>query len=491
MRLEDTKYCLLSVQQMRAAEAFVFAQGMESYSMMRRAGEAVADAVMRRYPGRRVLVLCGPGNNGGDGFVAAQALQAQGAAVQVAASGDVNALRGDAARAAGQYTQKVQAFSEAMLLDGNPVIVDALFGIGLARPVTGAIAAMIEAVNARGMDVMAVDVPSGVDADSGAVLGVAMQARATVTFGAKKYGHLLMPARLVCGDVQVADIGIGADALGSVQPAVYENALALWADSIPWPQPQHHKYNRGDTLVVGGPMLHAGAAKLAATAALRTGSGLVSIVCAAEDAAVYAATALSLMTDLDTHWEALMKDLRRNTVLIGPGAGVGDGTRAKVLSALGAGKRAVLDADALTSFAAQPHELFSAIKTPAILTPHEGEFKRLFSHITEGSKLEKTLQAAALSGAVVVLKGYDTVIAAPDGRACINSNAPANLATAGSGDVLSGICAGFLAQGIDAFAAACAAVWVHGQAAKSRRAGLISEDLVSFLPSVLEQLKAS
>ena len=470
---------LLSVDEMRAAEGEAFARGVESFALMKRAGEAVARIAAERYPGRPFLVLAGPGNNGGDGFVAAQALLAQGVKVEVAAM--TEALKGDAARAAGEYKGKVVPLARAAL-DGNPVIIDALFGTGLARPIEGEAASLIEKINARRMEVVAVDIPSGVHGDTGEVLGIAPQAAVTVTFAYKKYGHVLMPGRLLSGKVIVADIGIEAEA------KVHENRPSLWQARLPWPEPSHHKYHRGHVLVVGGAAKRAGAAKLAAMAALRTGAGLVTIVCAKPDVPVYAASALSLMTEVRDRWKELLKDVRANTVLIGPGAGVGKATRDLVLAALKAKKRAVLDADALTSFAQAPAALFKATGSPVILTPHEGEFAKLFP-VLKGSKLDRALRAASLAHATVILKGYDTVIVSPDGRAAVNTNAPPDLATAGSGDVLSGICAGLLAQGMEPFEAACAGVWMHAEAARQQGPGLIAEDLPARLPSVLRLLK--
>jgi NAD(P)H-hydrate epimerase len=478
---------VLSVKEMRAAEERIFARGIESYVLMKRAGEAVARLALLRYPGRPFLVLAGPGNNGGDGWIAAQALRGAGAKVQVAMLAARDKLKGDAARAAKDYKGTALPV-EAASLDGKPVIIDALFGIGLARPIKGDAATLLRAINKRRMDVVAVDIPSGVEGDSGQVLGVALQASLTVTFASKKYGHVLMPGRIISGEVIVADIGIDDTAIAALKPKVFENGPELWQALLPWPKPEGHKYMRGDTLVIAGPAKRAGAAKLAGLAALRTGSGLVSLVCDKKDLRVYASRALSLMTDTRDQWKKLLADKRKNTVLIGPGAGVTKATRDVVLAALKAQKRAVLDADALTAFAPHAKTLFAAIKSPVILTPHDGEFARLFPAL-KGSKLEKARKAAELSHAVVVLKGYDTVIASPDGRAAINTNAPPDLATAGAGDVLSGICAGLLAQGMEPWEAASAAVWIHGEAARQQGAGLIAEDLLTHLPSVLQSLK--
>lgn len=267
-----------------------------------------------------------------------------------------------------------------------------------------------------------------------------------------------------------------------------KNDPTLWFQDLPWPEAENNKYDRGYTLVWGGQAKRAGAAKLAALAALRTGSGLVSIVCKSSDVPVYAASALSLMTEAQQYWKELLADTRKNTVVIGPGAGVNKATKDAVLLALKAKKRTVLDADAITVFAKAPQKLFTAIQLPCVLTPHAGEFARLFPDI-RGGRVEMAREAASLSRAIVVLKGHETVIACPDGQVAVNGNAPANLATAGTGDVLSGIISGLLAQGMEAFKAASAAVWIHAEAARQQPAGLIAEDLLTHLPQVLQKLK--
>jgi len=478
---------LLSACQMRAAEQYMITHGLQSYALMQRAGEAVAAYVASYYKARKILVLCGTGNNGGDGFILAQNLLAGGENVSIALWGEVKSLKGDAAKAAAQYKGKVIPLAKAML-NGNPLIIDALFGAGLTRPVEGAAAQLIHKINATRLDVIAVDIPSGVQGDTGEILGVAISAAITLTFAYKKYAHVLMPGRIMCGEVIVADIGVSHEAIALLGPLVQENQPALWHGKLPWPKPEHHKYHRGHVLVIGGGMQHAGAAKLAALAALRVGAGLVSIVCDKHDLPIYAATALSLITETQDRWKKLLEDTRINTVLIGPGAGVNRQTRMQVLQAFKARKQMVLDADALTSFADDPQTLFNTVTSPCIVTPHAGEFARIFKDM-RGSKIERTLQAARMSHAVVVFKGFDTVIAAPDGRVAVNTNAPATLATAGAGDVLSGICAGLLAQGMEAFDAACAAAWMHGEAAKQQGEGLIAEDLPQRLPSVLHMLK--
>ncbi len=341
---------------------------------------------------------------------------------------------------------------------------------------------------------MAIDVPSGVHGDSGRILGVAPKAALTVTFFRKKPGHLLVPGRFYCGEVLVKDIGIPDAALDRITPRYYENMPSLWRAAFPKPSGDTHKYRRGHAIVVSGPMAKTGAARLAARGALRVGAGLVTVLGPPDALAVNAAQLTAVMVGAFEGGEGLTRELsdpRRNAVLLGPGNGVGEATRANVMAALKLGKACVLDADALTSFEGDPDEVLSALNGNCILTPHEGEFGRLFGGTADSgsSKLNRVLDAAKRAGAVVLLKGPDTVVAAPDGRAAINANAPPTLATAGSGDVLAGFCLGLLAQGMPAFEAACAAVWLHGAAASAFGPGLISEDLPEALPRVLAKLQ--
>ena len=349
---------------------------------------------------------------------------------------------------------------------------------------------MVQALKSRRIPVCAIDVPSGLDGGSGMSLGAAAPAELTVTFFRKKPGHLLYPGRGLCGDVLVADIGIPADVLDKIAPTSWENGPGLWQAGYPWPQPEGYKYKRGEVLILGGEAI-TGASRMTAEAASRAGAGMVTLAAPARVWSIYATSLVNAIVrsfDGLKDFEALLADKRRNVVAIGPGAGVGEATRQFVLAALATRRAVVLDADALTSFAEAPQDLFEAIVGPCVLTPHAGEFMRLFHF--DGDKLHQTRSAARQSGAVVVLKGPDTVIAAPDGRAIINSNAPAQLATGGSGDVLTGFVAALLAQGMPPFEAAAAAVWLHGAAATEFGLGLVAEDLPNALPRVLQNLKA-
>ena len=480
---------LLTVDQMYRADAAAEEAGVSGETLMEAAGAAIAAQIRTRWASRPVAVLCGPGNNGGDGFVIARLLAEAGWPVTVALLGDRGRLTGDAALNAGRWQGPVAAL-EPGVLDGNGLIVDALFGAGLTRAPEGAARAVIEAINAGAAPCIAVDIPSGVHGDTGEVLGVAPRARLTVTFFRRKPGHLLLPGRELAGETVVADIGIPETVLGEIAPATFENRPALWLDGFPWPRPTDHKYARGHAVIAGGTAM-TGAARLAARAAARCGAGVVTIAGHPEVVPIYAADMAGLLTKRVSNaaeFDALLADERMNAVLVGPGGGVNLTTRDMALAALGRGRATVLDADALTVFADDPGTLFDAVTgRRCVMTPHEGEFARLFD--VSGDKLSRARDAARLSGAVVLIKGYDTVIAAPDGRAAINCNAPADLATAGAGDVLAGLVLGLLAQGADAFAAGCAAAWLHGEAAVEFGPGLIAEDLPRSLPAVLRRLK--
>ena len=486
--LEHGDLALLTPAQMGEADHAAEAAGASGAAMMEAAGAAVAVAVGERWPMRPVTVLCGPGNNGGDGFVVARHLDAAGWPVKVALLGPREKLTGDAARAASLWKGGLAPFTPDAL-DGAGLIVDAIFGAGLSRALDGEAAILVEAMAARRVPICAVDVPSGLDGASGMVRGVAARADLTVTFFRKKPGHLLYPGRGLCGQVVVADVVTPVSVLAAIAPNTWENDPGLWLDIYPWPEPESYKYKRGEVLVLGGAAI-TGASRLTTRAASRAGAGMVTL---AAPEAVWSIYATSLTNAIvrsfegASGWQALLADKRRNVIAIGPGAGVGAPTRQYVVAALATKRATVLDADALTSFAEAPEDLFSAIDGPCVMTPHAGEFMRLF-HV-EGDKLARARAAAKQCGAVVLLKGPDTVIAAPDGRAIINANAPAQLATGGTGDVLTGFIAALLAQGMAPFEAAAAGAWLHGAAAAEFGLGLVAQDLPDALPRVLQRLK--
>jgi NAD(P)H-hydrate epimerase len=483
--MEDTS-ALLDVRRMAEADRRSDALGVTLAALMENAGRSVAHEIARRWSPRPVLVLCGPGNNGGDGFVAARHLASAGWPVRVALAGVPGALRGATRENAERWGGPIEAL-DAERLGTAELIVDALFGAGLNRAPTGAARAALLAVAARRIPSVAIDVPSGVLGDTGADLG-AVPAALTVTFLRKKPGHVLLPGRDLCGQIVVADIGAPAGIVASLAPDTFENEPGLWFADLPRPQNDGNKFTRGHALLYGGYPI-TGASRLAARAAARAGSGLTSIAVPEIALPIYAAALTSIMVKAfahDAQFCELLADRRLTACLIGPGAGTGEATRRRALAMLGTGRATLIDADAISAFAGDPEVLARAIHGPCVLTPHEGEFKRLFA--SGGDKLARARGAAAQIGAVIVLKGRDTVIAAPDGRAIINSNAPPTLATAGSGDVLGGIALGLLAQGMDSFLAAAAAVWMHGAAATSFGPGLLAEDLPDLLPSVWRAL---
>ena len=484
---------LLSVAEMRAADRAAMDGGVSGAALMEAAGAGVARAITRRWAPRPTVVLCGPGNNGGDGFVVARRLRRAGARdVRVTLLGSREALEGDARAMADAWEGEVSPLGPGLVEDAA-LIVDAVFGAGLSRDVDGVARATLEAANAADTVRVAVDVPSGIHGDTGHELGCCFKADLSVTFFRKKPGHLLLPGRMACGEVEVVDIGIPDSVLDAVAPRAAENDPALWGRLVPVPGPAAHKYRRGHALIVGGGPESTGAARLAARAALRVGSGLVTLAGPPDSLVVNASHSTAVMTESFAGPAALAAVLgrrRRNAVLLGPGNGVTEATRANVLAALRSPAACVLDADALTVFAGRRDALAAAISGPCVLTPHDGEFARLFGEATEGrGKADSARLAARSTGATVLLKGADTVVAVPDGRVAINGNAPPDLATAGTGDVLSGLVAGLLAQGMAPFEAACAAAWMHGAAAQAVGPGLIAEDLPEALPDVLSGLR--
>lgn len=522
---------LLTAAEMGQADQFAVGRGVPSLTLMENAGRAVAGEAAKMVPwGARIAVLCGPGNNGGDGYVAARVLKARGYDVRVLAWRVPDALKGDAAEMARRWLAVAEVLSRedaGQVAGWADLIVDGVFGAGLDRPLApgdeGILRALAEGVDCRWL---AIDVPSGVNGTTGQVLisgGYLPRAQRTVTFHRLKTGHVLLPGRALCGEIVLADIGIPDDVVmgtpeagqGPRDDRVHPRAGLVRRDGgamrLALARETNfgggHKYAFGHTLVASGPAFQTGAARLSARAALRIGSGLVTIAAPHTALPEHAAqvTAIMLLAFADGQDLArLLGDTRKNAVVAGPGFGVGADTCVAVLAVLGAScAGVVLDADALTSFAEEERldDLFKAIAArvgasedrrddaKVVLTPHAGEFQRLFPDLT-GDKVVRARLAASRSGAVVVLKGADTVIARPSGDVYVATNAPPWLATAGSGDVLAGLIAGAMAQGLPAFDAACACVWLHGACGNLLGPGLIAEDLPEVLPEVLADLRA-
>jgi hydroxyethylthiazole kinase-like uncharacterized protein yjeF len=477
---------ILTVEQVRAADRAAIAAGATGYELMRIAGQCVAAAIAERWSVRPVLVLCGPGANGGDGYVAALALKEAGWPVRVAGLVQPAALSGDAAMAAQAWGGPVEA-TGGKVFEGAALVIDALFGVGLSRPLEARVQTVLRAAERSGAPIVAVDLPSGLAGDLGKPLGFAPRAALTVTFHRKKLAHVLVPGRDLCGEIVVADIGLPPP----VNADLHENGPELWADRLAWPGAASHKHARGRMIVVSGDLHSSGAARLAARAGLRIGAGVVTVLSPPEALLVNGAHLEAVMlkpfeTDVELEAEAASVD----SAVIGPAAGINESTVSNLFALARTGAGLVIDADALTVFRDDPEEMFSVLDRDDVLTPHPGEFERVFKGLLSSSpeRITATRAAARRSGTVVLLKGSDTVIAAPDGRAVVNGNGSPWLATAGSGDVLAGFIGGLVAQGLDSFEAACAAVWIHSEAAAGFGPGLISEDLPGLAPAVLKRL---
>ena len=470
-----------------------------TYGLMLRAGEVLAREILQRYAEAAGFdVLCGPGNNGGDGYVLATILHDHGLPVRIWRVSDP-AAGTDGARAAADCPVDRLPL-ETFQPNSERIVIDALFGAGLARPLEGVYAEVLQRCAEARARIVAVDLPSGVSGDSGQILGVAAPSELTVTFFRKKPGHLLFPGRSLCGAIVVADIGIPDNVLRSIDCRCRENLPATWQHLLPRPSFDSHKYRRGHVGVFSGPATMTGAARLSALAAARIGAGAVTMLSPASALAVNAMHLTSIMlrrVEAEEELAAFLSEREPAALVLGPGFGVGAKARAFADLALRFSARSerrlkmVLDADALTSFSQEPEALFDAVRKNgggAVLTPHEGEFARLFPDLAAAadlSKLQRARLAASRSHAVIVLKGADTVIAEPQGLTAINSNGTPYLATAGSGDVLAGMIAGLMGQGMPSFEASCAAVYLHAETGRFVGPGLIAEDLPDRLPVVL------
>jgi len=475
---------ILTVAEMRRADRAEVARGTSAEELMERAGTAVAKAVAERFEPRSTVVLAGPGDNGGDGYVAARLLRERGFAVRVEAAGIPTAAT--AATAARLWKGETGPVS-ANWRDGD-LVIDALFGAGLNRPLAPELGRLARSLERGGAEIVAIDTPSGLSGDRGRPLGeVCFRAALTVTFHRMKPAHVLQPGRGLCGEVVVADIG-----LGETSATLFANTPELWLGHFPWPGVAAHKHSRGRLIVVSGEAWSTGAARLAARAGLRIGAGLVTLLSPPESLMVNAAHLEAVMlAPFETELELETAASNAEAAVIGPAAGVSEATLSNVLALARTGAVLVLDADALTVFRDEPEELFSALDRDDVLTPHPGEFERIFPGLLAAApeRITAARQAAAQAGAVVLLKGPDTVIAAPDGRAAVNLNGSPWLATAGSGDVLSGFIGGLAAQGMESFEAACAAAFIHAACAERHGPGLVSEDLPGLAPGILRDLR--
>lgn len=473
---------VLTAAAMQQIDAAAIAGGMPGVQMMKAAGAGAAREIINAFAPCPVLVLCGPGNNGGDGLIAAQHLKKSGWPVRVACMkrSPMKNPEWDGAR---------EELNSNLSVHQTGLIVDAVFGVGFHGALQPELAMLFEKIKARKIPIVAIDIPTGLNATTGAADPGTLKATLTITFCRKKIGQVLLPGKSYCGRVVVADIGISDQTVAALNTLCFENDPALWLKDFPLPGHDSHKYTRGHAVVYGGAK-RTGAARLAAAAAQKIGAGLVTITSPRECLSLYAGYRASIMTDECNSAEDLktiLRDERKNAFLIGPGAGIHDAVKKDIEIILSFNRSGVLDADVFSIYAQNAGELFEKLSPRHVLTPHEGEFERLFGHI-DGSKAERAVKAAKLSNAVVLLKGADTVIADPAGMHVVNTNAPPTLATAGSGDVLAGLITGLIAQEMPPFMAACAAVWLHGQAAQNHGFGLTAEDIILQLNQVVGAL---
>ncbi len=489
-------HLLLSAQQSRDLDAAAIKSGVSGNSLMETAGHAVADVITDYIgtpleAGGTVIILCGPGNNGGDGFVVARHLDEWGYPVSLRCSVLPSKLKGDAKTAASKWRGAVEPMSSSGFEDAA-VIVDCLFGTGINKPIEGELADIINAANRSEAFILAVDMPSGLCTDTGRPLGVCIEAGATVTFNFKKPGHAIVPGRYLCGgnsNIHTVDIGVPDKILSTVTSSESENLPTLWGSDFPFSGPQTHKYGRGHMLVLGGKEPTLGASRLASLAGLRVGAGLVTLAAPSETYPVQASALMDIMVrrfDSAFGFIGIVNDPRIKAVLVGPGAGRGEKTVELVKQVGGKNKALVLDADALASLVGRS-DIITELKSPeVVLTPHEGEFSKLFPDLPYSEDRVAAVRAAAKrTNTVVVLKGVSTIVACPDGRACIATNAPSWLSVGGTGDVLSGLICGLITQGMPSFEAASAGVWLHGEAGLVAGRGLIASDLLDVIPRVL------
>lgn len=483
---------ILMTEEMDKADRFAADNGVSGPQLMEAAGAGVARAIRSRYAPRETIVLCGPGNNGGDGFVAARHLADAGWPVRVFCLTSRDELDGDAAWAASRWEGEVKPLDEADIPRGG-LVVDALFGAGLSRPLEGAAKRLAQNSGKAGAVIVAVDVPSGLLGDSAQPDGPVFGADLTVTFHRYKPAHLLQPGAMICGEVVLVDIGIPDGWTREAEPCAQLNNPELWRVPGLDVDPDAHKHRRGRLCVLSGPAGASGAARIAAQAGLKGGAGFVTLLCPGSALMEVSTASLDIVTralDRDKSMAETLQDHRADAAILGPGAGVNETTRERVLSALSLKIPLVLDADALTVFSDDPDTLIASLHEDCVLTPHAGEFDRVFPGLREKAvnKIEAVRAAAEKSGAIVLLKGPDTVIAAPDDRVRVNVHASPRLSTAGTGDALAGLIGAFLAQGEDAFDAASAAAWIHGDAGRAMGPGETVADLLGHLSASLSAL---
>jgi ADP-dependent NAD(P)H-hydrate dehydratase / NAD(P)H-hydrate epimerase len=514
---------LVTAAEMRTLDRLTIERyGTPGHVLMERAGRGATEALLACLPrlrraGRRAVIVAGKGNNGGDGFVIARLLRRRGVRTEVVLLGRAAAVGGDAARMLRAYRTGRAPLHEiedgahlgvlARALDGADVVVDAIFGTGLDKPVRGLHAEAIELINASGVPVFAVDIPSGLNADTGMPMGTAIQAEATATFGFAKLGQALYPGVRHCGRLAVVDIGIAAAAIAAHPPSAALLDAAAVARLVPARQPDAHKGDCGHVLVIAGSFGKTGAAQLAARAAARVGAGLVTVVAPVSLYSIYAAGVREAMTEALPDDDGRIRfdaarlqalSAGKTAVVIGPGVGTHSGAEETVRWLLAnLDMPIVVDADAITVLARDPAALRSS-RAQALLTPHPGEMSRLLATDTAAVQADRAGVArrfASEQRCTLVLKGARSVIADAGGRIWVNPTGNPGMASGGMGDVLSGVLGGLLAQGLSTSEAACLGVYLHGAVADRIAAdgqiGLLASDIADGLRVGLGTLAAA
>ncbi len=462
-----------------------------SYFFMKNAGNKVFKIISKNFSIKQpVIVLCGPGNNGGDGFVIAKNLDKKGYQVEVYTLTKKNNYKGDSLKALSEYGHGLKNIN-SLRLKKNALVVDALFGIGLNRKVKGKLKEIFSQINNANTNVVSVDIPSGVCSNTGRILGSAIQADLTVTFHRKKLGHILGFGKKLSGKIKVVDIGFGRKKMKS---KFFENSPYLWLKYFPWKEVSGHKYSRGRVIVYGGQKEFTGATILSSLAALRTGTGSVKILCSKNTLEIYSLKFPSVLKkEVNSIYELerFIKKEKITSMLIGPGSGSNNKIKEITKLILKKVKYVVVDADALTCFKNDLKSLYKLLDKNKIITPHSGEFNKIFPKISRNlNSKDKVLQALELIKSNILLKGPNTVIGSYDKKIVINTHSSPELAVIGSGDVLSGLIASLVGgKKMNPFLAACAAAWIHGDIAKNYGKGLIAEDIIKGIPSALKRLK--
>jgi len=483
---------ILTNEEMAEADQMTIASGVPSIELMENAGKAVFNNIPIKNIDR-VLLLIGPGNNGGDGFVVARLL------IEIGISVDIffynNGKISNDCKINKDKIDSQSFISEIRNYSSYSYVIDALFGTGFTRKIPSQLEKIFSIVKKNKIPVYAIDIPSGINGNSSIVNGDCLECVKTITFFNKKKCHYLYPGKNFCGEVIVEDIGIKTDVFKEMMPKIRNNNPELWIKEFPFPSSFDHKYSRGLLIINCGPIYKTGAARLAGRSAMRVGAGAVKLICDDEAAKVLEpqiSVELISVVKEKNEIQQIFKDRKVSSILVGPGNGVNDETKSRTLLALAFVKHVVIDADAITCFEKNPKELFVDTYPHTILTPHEGEFRRLFGDEIASieDKVVKTVEASKLAGSIVVLKGADTIIANPEGQAVINSSEAPYLATAGSGDVLAGIIASLVGDNkMSAFNAACAGTWIHSKLGELIGAGLIAEDLIDNIPLIIKKLQ--